>query len=107
MALPGRATPALASEPEVEDAMMNWTVDDVMTTAVVSVDRAASYRDVVDLLVEHHFSAVPVIDTAGRVVGVVSEADLLRKIEYAGAEEPRLFDSRRRGERRKALARTV
>jgi CBS domain-containing protein len=88
--------------------MKNWTVDDVMTTAVLSVDQAASYRDVVDLLVEHRFSAVPVVDVAGHVVGVVSEADLLRKIEYAGAEEPRLFDSRRRrGERRKATARTV
>jgi CBS-domain-containing membrane protein len=49
-----------------------------------------------------------VVDVDNHVVGVVSEADLLRKIEYAGAEEPRLFDSRRRrGERRKATARTV
>lgn len=88
--------------------MKNWTVDDVMTQAVVSVDRAASYRDVVDLLIEHRFSAVPVVDTVNHVVGVVSEADLLRKIEYAGVEEPRLFDGRRRrGERRKATARTV
>jgi CBS domain-containing protein len=88
--------------------MRNWTVDDVMTKAVVSVDRAASYRDVVDLLVGNRFSAVPVIDSVGHVIGVVSEADLLRKIEYAGDEEPRLFDSRRRrGERRKAFARTV
>jgi CBS domain-containing protein len=88
--------------------MRNWTVDDVMTRAVVSVDQAASYRDVVDALVEHRFSAVPVIDVVSHVVGVVSEADLLRKIEYAGDEEPRLFDSRRRrGERRKASARTV
>jgi CBS-domain-containing membrane protein len=88
--------------------MKNWTVDDVMTKAVVSVDRTASYREVVDLLVEHRFSAVPVVDSVRHVVGVVSEADLLRKIEYAGAEEPCLFDSRRRrGERRKAAARTA
>ena len=33
--------------------MKNWTVDDVMTEAVVSVGPAASYRDVVDLLVGH------------------------------------------------------
>jgi CBS-domain-containing membrane protein len=91
-----------------EAAMKSWTVDDVMTKAVVSVDRAASYRDVVDLLVGHRFSAVPVVDSVNHVVGVVSEADLLRKIEYAGDEEPRLFEGRRRrGERRKAFARTV
>jgi CBS-domain-containing membrane protein len=51
---------------------------------------------------------VPVVDTFERVTGVVSEADLLRKIEYAGDEAPRLFDGRRRrGERGKALAGTV
>ncbi|RSM68031.1 hypothetical protein DMB66_13995 [Actinoplanes sp. ATCC 53533] len=88
--------------------MKNWTVDDVMTEAVVSVDGTASYRSVVDLLVERRISAVPVIDEFQRVSGVVSEADLLRKIEYAGDEEPRLFEGRRkRGERGKALASTV
>jgi len=88
--------------------MKNWTVDDVMTTAVVSVDQAASYRSVVDLLVGRRVSAVPVVDSFQRVSGVVSETDLLRKIEYAGDEAPRLFDGRRRrGERGKALARTA
>ncbi|GID32310.1 CBS domain-containing protein [Paractinoplanes brasiliensis] len=88
--------------------MKTWGVDDVMTKAVLSVDAAATYRDVVDLLVDNRLSAVPVIDAFGRVVGVVSEADLLRKIEYAGDEEPRLFDGRRRrDDRHKALARTV
>ncbi|MDY7090020.1 MAG: CBS domain-containing protein, partial [Actinomycetota bacterium] len=88
--------------------MKTWGVDDVMTKAVLSVDAAATYRDVVDLLIDNRLSAVPVIDGFARVVGVVSEADLLRKIEYAGDEEPRLFDGReRRGDRHKALARTV
>jgi CBS-domain-containing membrane protein len=86
----------------------SWNVDDVMTREVLSVDAAASYRDVVDLLIENKLSAVPVIDAFRHVVGVVSEADLLRKIEYAGDEFPRLFESRqRRGERRKAKARSV
>jgi CBS-domain-containing membrane protein len=88
--------------------MATWNVDDVMTKAVVSVARTASYRSVVDLLIGKRFSAVPVVDEFGRVSGVVSEADLLRKIEYAGREEPRLFDGRRRrGERAKALAGTA
>jgi CBS domain-containing protein len=88
--------------------MKNWTVDDVMTAAVVSVDQAASYRSVVDTLIQRRFSAVPVVDDFQRVIGVVSEADLLRKIEYAGDDEPRLFDGRRRrGERGKARARTA
>jgi CBS-domain-containing membrane protein len=58
--------------------------------------------------VGHRFSAVPVVDDFQRVTGVVSEADLLRKIEYAGDEKPRLFDGRRRrGERIKSSARTA
>jgi CBS domain-containing protein len=88
--------------------MRIWTVDDVMTREVVSVPRTASYREMVDLLVGHHFSAVPVVDEKGRVVGVVSEADLLCKIEYAGTGRPRLFESRRqRGERAKADSATA
>ncbi|SNY59171.1 CBS domain-containing protein [Paractinoplanes atraurantiacus] len=88
--------------------MKTWKVDDVMTEAVLSVEADDSYRDVVDLLIENRLSAVPVIDAFRHVVGVVSEADLLRKIEFAGEEEPRMFDGRRRrGERRKAKASTV
>ena len=85
--------------------METWTVRDVMTQRVVSVDRAASYRTMVDLLTDHRISAVPVIDEAGHVLGVVSETDLLRKIEYAGGEEPRIFDGpRRRDDRRRSRA---
>ncbi|MEU4159268.1 CBS domain-containing protein [Actinoplanes sp. NPDC026670] len=88
--------------------MRVWTVDDVMTTAVVTVDRAASYREVVDLLIGRRISAVPVVDDGLQVVGVVSEADLLRKIEYAGDQKPRLFEGRRRrGERAKATVGTA
>jgi len=88
--------------------MKTWTVDDVMTEAVVSVQQSASYRSLVDLLVGRRFSAVPVVDDFHRVTGVVSEADLLRKIEYTGGEEPRLFEGRRRRDQRaKARAGTA
>jgi CBS domain-containing protein len=79
-----------------------------MTTAVVTVSQSTPYRELVDLLVKHRFSAVPVVDNFQRVTGVVSEADLLRKIEYAGENEPRLFDGRRRrSDRRKGAGRTA
>ncbi|MEU4216726.1 CBS domain-containing protein [Actinoplanes sp. NPDC026623] len=88
--------------------MRNWHVDDVMSKAVITVAEDAPYRAIVDLLIRHRLSAVPVVDGFQRVTGVVSEADLLRKIEYAGEEQPRLFDGRRRrGERIKATARTA
>lgn len=88
--------------------MQTWTVRDVMTRRVVSVDRDASYRNMVDLLTGKRISALPVIDEAGHVLGVVSETDLLRKIEYAGDEEPRIFDGpRRRDDRRRSQGRVA
>ena len=58
---------------------MATIVQDVMTARVVSVPESAGYKDIVTLLRRHRVSAVPVVDSAGRVTGVVSEADLLAK----------------------------
>jgi CBS domain-containing protein len=69
--------------------MRQWTVEDVMTRDVVSVAPDASYREVVDALVDSGVSAAPVVDAGGRVVGVVSEADLLHKVEAVGDERHR------------------
>jgi CBS domain-containing protein len=59
---------------------MNATVADVMTTRVVAVKRSADYKEICSALRQHRVSACPVINDAGNVVGVVSEADLLYKV---------------------------
>jgi CBS domain-containing protein len=88
--------------------MKLWRVDNVMTTDVVSVREDTPYRDVVNLLIGRRVSAVPVVDRFGYVVGVVSEADLLHKVEASGDAKPRTFESRRRrAERVKAGGRTA
>jgi CBS domain-containing protein len=51
---------------------------DVMTTPVISVSEQTRVHDVVRLLLEHRISAVPVVDADQRVLGMVSEGDLLR-----------------------------
>ncbi|GII80356.1 hypothetical protein Sru01_53380 [Sphaerisporangium rufum] len=61
---------------------MHTKVRDVMTRDVVTVNGATPFRDVAGLLMAHGVSAVPVVDGEGHVVGVVSEADLLRKEEF-------------------------
>ncbi|MET7426313.1 CBS domain-containing protein [Dactylosporangium sp. NPDC005555] len=72
-------------------------VRDVMSTGVVTVAPDLGYKQIVDLLVEFGVSAVPVVDDRRRVLGVVSEADLLHKVEFNGAEvHARLFERRRR-----------
>lgn len=59
--------------------MMSATVKDVMTTSVVAVKRNADFKQIVAVLRRFRVSACPVINDAGHVVGVVSEADLLYK----------------------------
>lgn len=58
---------------------MSAAVRDVMTTRVVSVRTDASFKEMAAMLRSGRISAFPVLDQADRVVGVVSEADLLVK----------------------------
>ncbi len=67
------------------------TVSDLMTHTAIAIGREASYKEIVELLHEWKVSAVPVLEGEGRVVGVVSEADLLPKEEFR-REEPVLPD---------------
>src|ERR1700720_4763129 len=59
--------------------MMEPTVKDVMTTTVVAVKQGASYKEMAALLRKYRVSAFPVLDDDQKVIGVVSEADLLAK----------------------------
>ncbi|GAA3203168.1 CBS domain-containing protein [Nonomuraea roseoviolacea] len=61
---------------------MKTTVRDVMTRDVVTVTGSTPFKDIALALIEGGVSAVPVLDDDRRVVGVVSEADLLRKEEF-------------------------
>jgi CBS domain-containing protein len=54
-------------------------VEDVMSRDVVSVGEGTSLKDVAAVLVQHEISGVPVCDTDGAVVGVVTEVDILWK----------------------------
>ena len=58
---------------------MNAMVKDVMTTEVVAVRQETTFKELALALRRYRVSALPVIDDAGRVLGVVSEADLLAK----------------------------
>ncbi|TMR35818.1 CBS domain-containing protein [Nonomuraea zeae] len=58
------------------------TVADVMTDEVVSVAAATPFKDIAEALIAGGISAVPVLDDDNHVIGMVSEADLLRKEEF-------------------------
>ena len=63
---------------------------DIMTVNVVSVSQDTPIHEVVGLLLKYRISAVPVIDRARKVVGIISEGDLLRPegTSRAGAQRP-------------------
>jgi CBS domain-containing protein len=61
---------------------------DVMTSEVITVDEDASVQSVAKLMAKHGISAVPVVDKYKRVIGMVSEGDLLHRAE-TGTERRR------------------
>lgn len=63
-------------------------VRDVMVAPVITVQPSATVQEVAKLFLEKHISAVPVLDDSGKLVGLVSEGDLLHRVE-AGTERRR------------------
>jgi CBS domain-containing protein len=59
---------------------MSTTVHDVMTARVVAVREDAQFKEMATVLRWSRVSAFPVIDKHGKVVGVVSEGDMLAKL---------------------------
>ena len=73
---------------------------DIMTTNLVTVAEDATAGDAAQLMIQHQISALPVVDSSGRLTGIVSEGDLMRRVEL-GTERARpwwleLLTSRRK-----------
>ncbi len=77
-------TPASFAAPSPS---VSRTVGDLMTVEPIVVRAEASLSDAVHLMDLHHVSGLPVVDTAGDVVGVISQTDLVnaRATEYLWA----------------------
>lgn len=60
---------------------------DVMVSPVITVAESSTVRDLARLLLANRISAVPVVNSAGKVSGMVSEADLTHR-EEVGTERP-------------------
>jgi CBS domain-containing protein len=54
---------------------------DVMTKTVITVPASACVQDVAGILLQNRISAVPVVSETGKLVGIVSEGDLMRRPE--------------------------
>jgi CBS domain-containing protein len=53
------------------------TIEDVMTRDVITVSPATPIHEAARLMVKHRVSGLPVIDADGRVVGIISDGDLI------------------------------
>ncbi|MGJ5832363.1 CBS domain-containing protein [Streptomyces ossamyceticus] len=90
---------------------MTRIVGEVMTREVVEARRDTSFKEVARLLDRYRISGLPVVDHDDKVVGVISETDLIRR-QAAGADRGRgrRFPgrgSRRSGRRAAGLAPAV
>lgn len=88
---------------------MKTTVEDVMSSPVHVVSPGTWFKEMVRLIETHAVSALPVVDTDRRLVGIVSEADLLLKEQREDLAQPAgVFGARRRrAERAKAEGTTA
>jgi len=62
------------------------TAADVMTRAVITVRPETSIHEIAKLLCEHHISGVPVVDDEERLLGIVSEGDLIGHAQLVGEQ---------------------
>lgn len=74
-------------------------VKDVMDRSVVSLDEGTSFKEIVRRMDSLHASSLPVVDTAGHLLGVVSEAELLPRQACHGAERGAFSRFRHRSRR--------
>ena len=73
---------------------MPMQAKDIMTVNVISVSETTPVHEIVQLMLKYHISAVPVIDHARNVVGIVSEGDLLvSETTSAGRRRPWWLDT--------------
>ena len=86
---------------------MSAMVADVMTKDVMAVRASASFKEIAARLREQRVSAFAVLDADNKVIGVVSEADLLPKEALEAGHPGPLAGLRHRGEQQKATAVTA
>ncbi|MFH8570101.1 CBS domain-containing protein [Streptomyces sp. NPDC017993] len=82
-------------------------VSDVMTQTVVAIGQDARFKEIVETMEQWKVNALPVLAGESRVVGVVSETDLLPVEEFDGSTPKRLERLRRLDDMRQAGALTA
>ena len=69
---------ALLVQPEARDRALKTSVGDIMTTEPLFITPDDDLKDAVEMLIEQKFGAIPVVDGAAGLIGIVSYVDVLR-----------------------------
>lgn len=95
-------SPTHGAEEQAMHSTWLWNADhllvrDMMTTNVVTASPSTTFKTIVSLLGIHRINSVPVVDEANKVVGIVSESDLLAKVVAGDRSGQRLPGTRSDG----------
>jgi acetoin utilization protein AcuB len=69
---------SVSTKPAAREHALNAKIHDIMTTEPLCVAPDDDLQDVVKMLIEEKYGAIPVVDEAERLVGIVSYIDVLR-----------------------------
>lgn len=70
--------------------MKNKTAKDIMTSDVIVVRKDDNISNVAKLLIKEKIGGVPVVDEEDKIVGIISETDIMKKEKYVDA--PRVIN---------------
>lgn len=68
---------------------MNAKVKDIMKTDVYTVSDEANIGEVIRILVDNQINGVPIVDGKGKVVGFISDGDIMK---FVAKQNPRIID---------------
>ena len=85
---------ATLKEPTTHPTLQARTAADLMTTGVVSIPEYAPLTEAIATLVDRGFSGAPVVNAAGRAIGVVSLSDIVVRDRNCGGCGPGAADAR-------------
>ncbi|WP_052864276.1 CBS domain-containing protein [Streptomyces niger] len=71
--------------------MHHRSVSDIMNRDVVTAEPGMVFKDIAYLFAHHRISGIPVVDGDGKVLGVVSETDLMARQTVQDDERPHRF----------------
>lgn len=71
---------------ELNYLLSKLTIKKIMTSPVMTIREDDSVNRVASMMLDHKFGGVPVVNSAGRLVGMVTESDIFRLVAERGID---------------------